>query len=734
MTLTRSKSASLFAPRTRELGSGVSGGRTCCVPNCFNHTVLDRGLKFYTFPSDLQRRILWLERIGRPQWIPGAGDMVCGNHFVGGRLRTAGGTEQDPTIFPRVKTRRDDSGGNDEQSGGPGKRKKTARKSESSSTGSGSEEPSQASDKVFEDARLLAQGDGAASRVFRLACSALQELGQKRFDSAAEFHAAVESSSADHNYAGDCADAPLPTAVRAEIDGEKRVCYKLAELEEPAARALCANTVALAASQDEPVLVVNAGGLHIQLPPFMSHYVPNSAFLSKTTTAAANSARAMATSSSATPTTSSMGASSSPLMSPTRQAGAAAPPASRLLSAARTKTTKGKRPAASDTLSSGKPQLPDDEAPPPLHKKPKVRSSVALDAESVESLDNVPLSVFYTKRRDQQRRSTEAAEGMAAVSAATPTSREHAAPPLPVQRRDSSSAVTGERGESAPPVADALSAPSPVSGEHRAVACAKKIEPAAVKDHSSVPTSVLKKRHSSVVSSLRAAGDLHSGPELTEDDVYSEEETDESCTLAGRQRIPTALPARYAKRDSDTAKAASETVERVPGLAPRPPAGSGVTKPSSSAAEPSSDVAKPSSDRDAPCRDVNQPGSNVAESCSDVVKPESQAAARSSAVSPSRSEAQPSPSSDSASSPSSPVRMMPALISIVEDDDPVPWPPLVSSNIHRHPNSEGEGRVAGPGGAANPLGLGGAPAKSPPNSGADLADFIQRVFASETPD
>ncbi|XP_050041841.1 uncharacterized protein [Dermacentor andersoni] len=51
----------------------------CCVPNCGNHS--RNGWRLFHFPTQRERRILWLTGINRRDWEPTKWSSVCSAHF-----------------------------------------------------------------------------------------------------------------------------------------------------------------------------------------------------------------------------------------------------------------------------------------------------------------------------------------------------------------------------------------------------------------------------------------------------------------------------------------------------------------------------------------------------------------------------------------------------------------------------------------------------------------------------
>ncbi|XP_029173732.1 THAP domain-containing protein 2-like isoform X2 [Nylanderia fulva] len=77
----------------------------CCISGCTNSTV--KGFSMRSFPTDPQRRALWITNIGKPNWEPKAHSRVCDVHFsknMWEKVRCDGKQKLKcnavPTIFP----------------------------------------------------------------------------------------------------------------------------------------------------------------------------------------------------------------------------------------------------------------------------------------------------------------------------------------------------------------------------------------------------------------------------------------------------------------------------------------------------------------------------------------------------------------------------------------------------------------------------------------------------------
>ena len=68
-------------------GTGGSMVLSCFAYACTARDTADtreRGIKFYVFPSDEQRRNKWISAIQRADFTPTAHSVLCSQHFAGG--------------------------------------------------------------------------------------------------------------------------------------------------------------------------------------------------------------------------------------------------------------------------------------------------------------------------------------------------------------------------------------------------------------------------------------------------------------------------------------------------------------------------------------------------------------------------------------------------------------------------------------------------------------------------
>ncbi len=86
------------------------GGRYCCVVGCNNSQYRDipRGVKFHSFPKDEDRKRQWVVAVNRVDpkkrfslWHPKPSDVICSEHFVGGKKSDdKNSSSYVPFIFP----------------------------------------------------------------------------------------------------------------------------------------------------------------------------------------------------------------------------------------------------------------------------------------------------------------------------------------------------------------------------------------------------------------------------------------------------------------------------------------------------------------------------------------------------------------------------------------------------------------------------------------------------------
>ena len=284
MALTRSKSAVLFAPSDRV--RQTRGGTTCCVPGCFNNTVEDnKSIQFYSFPTQLKRRILWLERIGRPQWVPSSQHVVCGNHFVGRNMTSASGAVQSPTVFPRFRSTRGPSRGSSSPvTASRGRGRGRGRGGAGSQRGHGTAMHHHRKSRLPTTVQASQPAESDLEKYTSLAYNivagfALRTSSLKSSMSALE--AAARICDVDHSYSQPRRAKELPDAQEIMIDGVPRTCYKLAVLPEWQARLFSTKLYHRQGISGQPSNLVNGGALHMQLPSHICHYLPTTAFLSR---------------------------------------------------------------------------------------------------------------------------------------------------------------------------------------------------------------------------------------------------------------------------------------------------------------------------------------------------------------------------------------------------------------------------------------------------------------------
>ena len=59
--------------------------KSCCAVGCSNRSSRGYGISFYRFPTDKERRSLWIAAVKRKNWTPTKHSWLCSRHFISGR-------------------------------------------------------------------------------------------------------------------------------------------------------------------------------------------------------------------------------------------------------------------------------------------------------------------------------------------------------------------------------------------------------------------------------------------------------------------------------------------------------------------------------------------------------------------------------------------------------------------------------------------------------------------------
>ena len=92
-------------PKRRKV---AAGGQYCSAVGCNNSTYRDgpRGIKFYRFPTDTERKKKWISLVNRTEpngsrWNPGTNSRLCSEHFFSGKKsEEPDNPDYQPSIFP----------------------------------------------------------------------------------------------------------------------------------------------------------------------------------------------------------------------------------------------------------------------------------------------------------------------------------------------------------------------------------------------------------------------------------------------------------------------------------------------------------------------------------------------------------------------------------------------------------------------------------------------------------
>ncbi len=80
-------------------------GKCCTAIDCCNRFFKSCGLHFYIFPTDIERRNLWVASVKRKDWKPTKYTWICSAHFVGGsKSDDPASPAYIPTLFQHVRS------------------------------------------------------------------------------------------------------------------------------------------------------------------------------------------------------------------------------------------------------------------------------------------------------------------------------------------------------------------------------------------------------------------------------------------------------------------------------------------------------------------------------------------------------------------------------------------------------------------------------------------------------
>ena len=80
-------------------------GKSCCAVGCANRYSKLAGIPFYRFPTDVERKRLWIAAVNRKNWAPSEHSWICGAHFISGcKSNDPTSPDYTPSVFSHVKS------------------------------------------------------------------------------------------------------------------------------------------------------------------------------------------------------------------------------------------------------------------------------------------------------------------------------------------------------------------------------------------------------------------------------------------------------------------------------------------------------------------------------------------------------------------------------------------------------------------------------------------------------
>lgn len=79
--------------------------KNCCVVGCHNVFKKNSGIQFYRFPTNPEKRSIWIAAVKRDDWAPNDNTWICSTHFVTGkRSDNPLAPNFIPTLFPQFNS------------------------------------------------------------------------------------------------------------------------------------------------------------------------------------------------------------------------------------------------------------------------------------------------------------------------------------------------------------------------------------------------------------------------------------------------------------------------------------------------------------------------------------------------------------------------------------------------------------------------------------------------------
>ena len=87
------------------LASYLTMVKSCCAVGCHNKYEKGKGIQFYRFPTDPERKSKWVSAVSRKDWEPTEYSWICSEHFVSGtKSNNPLAPNYVPTIFKHIDT------------------------------------------------------------------------------------------------------------------------------------------------------------------------------------------------------------------------------------------------------------------------------------------------------------------------------------------------------------------------------------------------------------------------------------------------------------------------------------------------------------------------------------------------------------------------------------------------------------------------------------------------------
>jgi len=79
--------------------------KSCCAVGYSNRYSKGSGIPFYHFPTDIERKAMWIAAVNRKDWVPSEHSWICGSHFVN-RCKNDDPVSPDyvPSVFNHIKS------------------------------------------------------------------------------------------------------------------------------------------------------------------------------------------------------------------------------------------------------------------------------------------------------------------------------------------------------------------------------------------------------------------------------------------------------------------------------------------------------------------------------------------------------------------------------------------------------------------------------------------------------